>query len=72
VFKSDNLTSDNALEDVIEAVMDHFDDESDGLSGTAEGGIETASTSPQYTDGDRTYVIVSVLLKVHYTRQMTF
>lgn len=73
VFKADNLTADNEVEDTIEAVMDHFDDESDDLSGFADGGVETASTSPRFSNGaDRRFVLASVILKVHHTRQMTF
>jgi hypothetical protein len=73
IFQAQNLVNDNDIETTLEAIMNHFDDVSDDLEGDANGGIETASTSPQYTDGaDRSLVAAAVQLKVRYTRQMQF
>ena len=63
VQKKDNIGSETALEDLIEAVLDEFDKDKT-LGGAASGGSPPGSSEPdEVTAADQTYVVFVVTLR---------
>jgi hypothetical protein len=70
VQKGENITGSNDMEDLMEALINAFDNDPT-LSGKANGGVEPAvSPTMSISSGDRTYVLFVITLKPKalYTR----
>lgn len=63
VMKSDNISSNTAVEDLLEAIVQEFNDDFT-LAGTAEGGVDPTSSSPAAVESSgQTYTVFVVTLK---------
>lgn len=71
VLRTDSITDENTVEELIETIMDTFDD-LPSLSGIAEGGLEP-STSPteSVTSRGKSWTIFRVILKAKACRRIT-
>jgi hypothetical protein len=70
VQKGENVTGSNDMEDLMEALINAFDNDPT-LSGKANGGVEPAvSPTVSISSGDRTYILFVITLKPKalYTR----
>ena len=63
VMKSDNIASPTAVEDLLEAIVQEFNDDFT-LGGTAEGAVEPTSSSPAAVESSgQTYTVFVVTIK---------
>lgn len=68
IHKVENLASTTALEETIEAIINHFDDHV-SLDGIAVGGVEPASSSPAPLDyNGKSLVVTEITLRVKVDR----
>ena len=72
VMRGDNIASATEVEDLVEAIINLFDNDPT-LGGVANGAIEPASSEPQaLTTPDRTYIWFEVTLRVKALATLTF
>lgn len=70
--KADNITSATAIEELIETLLDKFDNDP-GLAGTAVGGVfpSTSRPEPALIHGNQ-LIVFSILIKARGVKQLTF
>ncbi len=72
VQKAENITSVTQIEDLMENIINKFDNDPT-LGGAANGGLEPASSTPTpVVSKDKTYIIFVVTLKAKATKDLTF
>lgn len=70
--KGENVASATDVEDLIENILNQFDNDPT-LGGKASGGVEPSSSTPEaITTGDRTYIVFTVTLKAKALKSLTF
>ena len=72
VVKGENVVNDHQIEDLIEAMLNEFDNKPT-LLGAADGAVEPASTTPeplQHKNGDM--LVFFITLKVNRTETLTY
>ena len=71
IVKQENITSDNPIEDLMETIMDTFDNYP-SLDGTAEGGLEPATSPTEtFTTRGKTFTLFRVILKAKASKAIT-
>ena len=72
VVKGENINTETYIEDLIEAILNKFDN-LPTLEGEADGGVEPASSAPlPLTHKNGNLVIFSIRLKVNKTLSLTY
>lgn len=71
IVKQENITPDNPIEDLMETILDTFDN-LPSLDGTAEGGLEPATSPTQtFTSRGKVYTLFRVILKAKASTNIT-
>ncbi len=72
VQKKENLSGTNAIGELIEAIIDEFDNDPT-LGGTATGGVPPGSSVPdEVTSADGTFIVFAVTLRPRALKNLTF
>lgn len=72
VQKKDNLSGANAIGELIEAIIDEFDNDPT-LGGAADGGLPPGSSVPdEVTSADGTFIVFAVTLRPRALKNLTF
>lgn len=73
IMKGENINDATDVENLQEAIMNLFDNEVDGLSGSADGGLQPSTSSPEpIQSGSKTYVMFVVEIRVRASQLLTF
>ena len=77
IQKGENITATSAIEDLIEAILNQFDNDptlkGGGASGVADGGVEPSTSQPDsIAAGDKTYVVFTVAIRARAIKSLTF
>lgn len=76
--KAESVTSSTQIENLIEAILNEFDNDptlkAGGATGIADGGVEPSSSQPEaITSGAGVdYIVFGITLRVRATRELTF
>lgn len=71
IVKQENITEENPIEDLMETLLDTFDN-LPSLSGVAEGGLEPATSPTEtFTARGKTYTLFRVILKAKASTTIT-
>ena len=72
ILKGENITSATDVENLMENMMNAFDNDQT-LGGKADGGVEPSASAPEpVTDGTRSYVVFGITLKASATKDLSF
>ena len=72
IQKGENIQSLSDIEELSETVLDAFDNDPT-LSGLADGGMEPSSSTPEaMVTQDKSYIVFSIILKVHASKALSF
>ena len=77
LVKAEEITSPTQIEDLIENILNKFDNDPTLKAGTgisaADGAVEPSTSSPEaVTSGSNDYIVFSVNLRVRAIRDLTF
>lgn len=72
VMKGENIATDHDVEDLLESIIDLFDNDPT-LGGNCEGAVDPAGSDPQaYTTPDRTWIWFEVTLRCKALKVLTY
>ncbi len=72
IQKGENVTSPTETEELIESLLDAFDNDPT-LNGKADGGVEPSSSTPQAVSSrDKTYIAFSIILKAKAVKDLIY
>lgn len=72
ICKAEDITAPEQVESLIEILLDTFDNDPT-LTGTADGGVEPSSSSPEaHVSRGKTYIYFALQIKVKAVKDLTF
>ncbi len=77
VMNAENITSSFDVEDLIENIINQFDNDpslkAGGATGAADGGVEPSSSTPEaVTSGSKNYIVFGITVRAKAIRDLSF